>query len=234
MSNVLITGGGSGLGREIADHLSDRGHNVYVIDRVDISDLDPLHIRKVKGYFRLDMAQLDSLKNVVASGDFPQIDILVNNVGSRVFSAYSAFNETEIDMYIDANLKSNLILTRRLLVKMRERNYGRIINIGSRAAFYGYSTGSLYCATKGFLLRFTEALAKDLKTAGHNVTANAICPNALTLRDGTILNNHNKTVAIILGYVDTIIASTVNGKCYNTFTIGEKMYFLYKTSRNLL
>ncbi len=234
MRSALITGGGAGLGREIGQALLDMGIRVYVIDRRERERVDSAYLARLHGYHNTDLADLNALIRTIGSDSLPAVDILVNNASPRLFMPYSDFLDKQIDQYLDVAIRANLLLTQELSKAMASRNFGRIINIVSRAGFYGYSTGSLYCATKGFLLRFTEAIAKDFEYAKVNVTANSICPNSLTDNHGVPDGDYEKKIRRIIRYVRTIISSRVNGRCYNTFTIKESMYYLYKTGRALL
>jgi len=74
---------------------------------------------------------------------------------------------------------------------MKEKGYGRIINVASLSGFQGYKTGSLYCSTKAALIRFTESLGKDLEKRDSDVTANVICPDSFSSVEGEIYSGRD-------------------------------------------
>ncbi len=233
MKNVLITGGGSGLGRKIGEYLYTKGYNIYVFDHNDRSKIDSGYLSKITNYYEIDLSDIEAFTELITAKEFPDINILINNVSLRIFKTFEDFTKQDIDNYINVNLRGNIILTKLISEKMFKNNFGRIINISSRAAFYGYSTGSLYCASKGFILRFSEALAKEFIKLGNNVTINIICPNALTNIDGIPQRKYEEKIGRIMSYIEEIISTGINGKCYNTFSIKEKIYFLLMAIKNL-
>ncbi|MDZ7693892.1 MAG: SDR family NAD(P)-dependent oxidoreductase [Balneolaceae bacterium] len=91
------------------------------------------------------------------------VDILLNNAGLAVGTdaVYEAKYE-DWDRMIDTNIKGLLTMTRLISRKMKDRNSGHIINIGSTASHEAYSGGSVYCATKHAVKAITEATKKDL------------------------------------------------------------------------
>lgn len=231
--NVLITGGASGLGRTIAEFLIKKGLNIYVIDKIPDEQIDYEYYKKLNKYYKLDLNDLNSLRNLLYKQDFPIIDVLFNIAAIRKFKAFHEFNLEEIQLISNVNVNAILILTNIIAKKMIEKKRGKIINIGSRAGFYGYSTGSLYTSTKSFLIRFTESIANDFKKITPEVTANIICPAALTDLAGTKLSGYNKQIRKILKYIDKILSGKINGKCFNCFSFKEKMFFLYINIKNL-
>lgn len=231
--NVLITGGASGLGKTIAEFLIKKNYNIYVIDKIPSHQVDEVYYNKLIKYYQIDLNDLDSLKNLLFQKDFPQIDILFNVAAIRKFKSFNQFDLNEIQLVCNVNILAILLITNVIAKSMIEKRSGKIVNIASRAGFYGYSTGSLYTATKSFLIRFTEAIANDFKKITPEVTANAVCPSALTNLEGVRINGYNKQIKKILKYIEKILTSKINGKCFNSFSFKEKLFFLYKDIRNL-
>jgi len=232
-NNVLITGGASGLGRAIGEHLYSKGSNLFIIDKVVINKIDKNYAAKIKKYYNLDLNNIIQLKEILDSEDFPEIDILINNAALRLFKPFNEFEEHDITRYLHINISAPIIITKSILHKMINKKFGRIINISSRAGFYGYTLGSLYCASKSFLIRFTESLSKEFENMEQDITVNVICPSALTNIDGTFDKNYSKKLEKILMFIDTIIDKKVNGKCYSTLSFKEKFYYAVKTDMQM-
>jgi len=233
MKNVLVTGGASGLGKTISEYLINLGYIVFVIDKMVPESLEENYKKSLTGYYYLDLNDIDQIKRLIQSPDFPEINILINNASVRLFKPFYEFTDAEIDLYINVNIRSIVWLSNYIAQKMLKKNYGKIINISSRAAFHGYSSGSLYAATKALLLSLTESIAKDFKYKGLSVTSNVICPSALTELDGRPLVGYNKQIELILKYILNILNTNVNGKCFNTISFTEKIKYLILTIKNL-
>ena len=105
-----------------------------------------------------------------------EIDILINNAG---FGAYGATwdvpLETELNM-LDLNVRAVQILTKLFLADFRKRGSGRILNVASSAGFLAGPLMSGYYATKGYVLRLSEAISEELRQEGSRVTVTALCP----------------------------------------------------------
>lgn len=234
MKNVLITGGASGLGKNIAEYLIDSRYNVFIIDRISLDIVDAEYYKKISGYFQLDLSNIENLKQLIQQKSFPKVDILVNNASIRLFKPFLDFTEKEIKLYNMVNVEAIIIITHLLSKKMFKQGFGKVININSRAAFYGFTTGSLYTSTKSFLLRFTESIANDFKNSGLNITANSICPSAISNLDGSLVPGYEKQIKKIRESINNILNTNINGKCFNCFSIKEKIFYLYITIKNVL
>lgn len=229
MKNVLITGGASGLGKEIAEHLLKRNFNIFIIDKFPKSDVDEIYLTKIKKFYEFDLSNIQNIIKHLVDDKF-NIDILINNASVRLFKEIKNFSDQEIENYLKINLLAHIKLTQHVI---HNSNFCKIIFISSRAGFSGYSTGSLYCGSKAFIQRFSESLAKEL-TNDNKGTSNIICPNSLSTLDGIKVKNYRKRIRQILKYIDKIIDKPVSGECYNTFSISEKVYFLMKTFKNIM
>ncbi|HTT98205.1 MAG TPA: SDR family NAD(P)-dependent oxidoreductase [Rhizomicrobium sp.] len=161
MRRALITGGGSGIGLAIAKRLSETC-DVTVLGR---------------GKARLDAT---GFKTIVADVADPALkidgafDIVVNNAGIVRSAPFHKLTETDWAGMLNINVMGTVHVTRAVLPVMRERNWGRIVNIASTAALKGYAYVSAYVASKHALLGLTRALALELVATG--VTVNAVCP----------------------------------------------------------
>ena len=182
---ALVTGGGRGIGRAIALELARDGANVAVSSR-SRNELDSV-VGEVTALGRQGLpVTADAMVRgeAIAAVDavierFGQIDILVNNVGGvttrKGFTDLDPFTHDD-DVFVD-NLTLNLVThywsTRAALPHMRDRGYGRIINIGS--GYAKMSGGALsYTAAKHGLVGMTRALAAQVAPFG--ITVNCLCP----------------------------------------------------------
>ncbi|HRI65628.1 MAG TPA: SDR family NAD(P)-dependent oxidoreductase [Polyangium sp.] len=180
---ALITGGGRGIGRAIAERLASEGARVIVTGRTE-SEID--ETAKVLGGLALRMdaadrasvrAAIDALK--VRSED---VDVLVNNAGFAESVAYERTDDELWDRLLEVNVTSAFALCRAFVPAMIERGFGRVINIASNAGLTGYGYSVAYCASKHAMVGMTRALAVEI--AKTQVTVNAVCPGWTRTRMG--------------------------------------------------
>lgn len=176
---ALVTGAGRGIGAAIAAELASCGASVV------LADLDPdaaakavAGIRASGGIARgvtMDVADADSVARAVSdAAGAGCIDVLVNNAGVDVIGPFVASSAETWDWLISVNLKGPIQCARSVLEPMLAQGFGRIINIASDAGRIGSSGEVVYSATKGGVIAFTKALARE--TAAQGVTVNCVCP----------------------------------------------------------
>ncbi len=107
---------------------------------------------------------------------FGSIDLLINNAGVVMPSAYERLSQDELDHKIAVNLTAPMALTRLLLPLMLERERGHIVNVASVGGLLGIGWGEAYSATKHGLVGFTRALRISSKVSGSRVSASVVCP----------------------------------------------------------
>ena len=167
--NILVTGASKGIGREIASKLKKFG-NLFVSARSE-KELQEL---KPKGYF---LSDLSVEYDVSKLGDFiaaSKIDVLINNAGEYIYSAVDDIKINKLNHIVAVNLKAPMYLAGRAIPYMKEKKWGRIINIGSISGVMGEANASLYSATKAGLIGFTKAAGLEL--AQYGITVNTINP----------------------------------------------------------
>lgn len=174
---ILITGAGSGIGAGIAAELAKSGHHVVVSDVArEPADAVAQAIRAAGGSAEacaLDVTSDDSVAAALAGVSRP-VDVLVNNAGLQHVAPLEEFPMAKWEFLVDVMLVGVARLTRALLPGMRERGFGRIVNIGSIHSLVASPYKSAYVAAKHGLLGFSKVIA--LETADTDITINTICP----------------------------------------------------------
>jgi 2-dehydro-3-deoxy-L-rhamnonate dehydrogenase (NAD+) len=173
---AVVTGGARGIGAAIAQRLSDDGCRVVVWDVVDCA-AEPAHSFQPALTQRVDVTAIAAVErawlDVLAR--FGQVEILVNNAGINgpvVDTADYPLNAWERVIAVD--LTGVFYCCRTVVPHMRQRGYGRIINVSSIAGKEGTAGVCAYCAAKAGVIGFSKALSKELVTAG--VTVNCVAP----------------------------------------------------------
>ncbi len=172
---ALVTGGGRGIGRAIAEALAARGARVVVTGR-STTELDEVAQLTGGVAMRADLADRASLDALLArlASELGQVDILVHNAGVATSAPLATTSDEDYDRTMEINVRSAFVLSRALLPGMVERGWGRFVAIASNAGRVGYPYTSAYCASKHALVGLVRALAVELGRSG--VTSNAVCP----------------------------------------------------------
>ncbi len=177
---ALVTGGGRGIGAEIARSLAREGAYVGVSARTESE------VRKVveeitaaggRGQFFLaDLAQVDQAATLVskAQAALGPIDFLINNAGIAGSAPVVKQTLDEWNRIFAVNVTATFICTQAVLPGMIARGSGRIVNIASVAARFGARYIAAYAASKHAVLGFTRCVAAEV--AANGITANAVCP----------------------------------------------------------
>lgn len=175
---ALITGAGSGIGRETAKALAIKGYDIILCGRNQEKLLslkeELVYKYDVNAYVKkLDVTNVENIHKVSKEclEEVGAIDILVNNAGlARGLEPYSENREDGILEMLDTNIKGLMIMTRAFLPSMLERNSGHIVNIGSTAGLYAYAGGAVYCATKAAIKTFSDGVRIDVIDSNLKVT----------------------------------------------------------------
>lgn len=177
---ALVTGSTSGIGLGIARELARHGAKVVLNGFGKAEDIQALRntIQKEFGvetwFAEADMSVPAQVQAMMKGAAFPAVDILVNNAGVQHVEAIASFPAANWDKIIAINLSSALYTTQAVLPHMREKGWGRVVNIASVHGLVASLDKSAYVASKHGLIGFTKVLA--LETAGQGITANCICP----------------------------------------------------------
>ena len=174
---ALITGASSGIGKNMAYVLANKGIDLILVAR----NKDELLKIKANVKVNVEVIELDLLKekNVFKLYEMCKdrnIDILINNAG---FGLFGLFTETdlarELEM-IDLNIKAYHILTKLFLKDFVKRDYGRILNVASMAGFMPGPYMATYYATKNYIVSLSLAIYEELKRDKSNVKISIFCP----------------------------------------------------------
>jgi 3-hydroxybutyrate dehydrogenase len=182
---ALITGSTSGLGYAVAERLAADGCNIVLNGLGNIEEIETqrraLEVRfGVRALFHgANLANPREIADLVrhALDAFGAVDVLVNNAVVRNFAPIDALAVERWDESLAVNLSSAFHTIRLALPRMRERNWGRIVNMASVFALFGAADRVDYVTTKTALLGMTRAVA--METVGYDITCNAVCPGSV-------------------------------------------------------
>ena len=190
--NVLITGASRGIGRALAVRLTHDGYRVINLDKSA-----PLSLLTSEEFHQIDITDHQAV-SVLIKDITSRIQVLrlVNNAGMIKPGALEDVIEEDFDAVYALNLKAPMVLAQALLQHMRQANFGRIVNIASRAAL-GKEERTAYAATKAGLIGMTRTWALEMAPFG--ITVNAIGPGPIATELFTSGNPPNapKTIKII-------------------------------------
>ncbi|MGW5385746.1 SDR family NAD(P)-dependent oxidoreductase [Nocardia sp. NPDC003963] len=175
---ALVTGGGAGIGAEIAFRLSRHGARVVILDR-DIEAARAVAGRLGDGVaVELDLTDPDAIARELDSNHaLSDIDILVNNAGSTRVERFVDSDPRTWDGMWSLNLRAPMQLCHAIIPGMTERGWGRLIFIATDSARVGGGGEGVYSATKAGLLGLAKTLARE--TARNGITSNVICPGLI-------------------------------------------------------
>lgn len=180
---VVVTGGGLGIGKSYCQGFAEAGAQVVVADideeaaNLVAKDLDGLAVP-------VDVSDQESTKLMAkaAQDRYGRIDVLVNNAG--LFSAilpakpWTEISVEEWDRVMGVNLRGYFLCARAVYPSMKEKGWGRIVNIGSNTSLSGVPGFLHYVSSKGGVIGFTRALAREIGEAG--ITVNAVTPGLVS------------------------------------------------------
>jgi 3-oxoacyl-[acyl-carrier protein] reductase len=180
---AIVTGAAAGIGAGVAKLFSENGAHVF------LADLDGTQAKKVAGdlkakggsafAFEANAGKRHDMAKVVddAISRFGRVDVLVNNAGVYPRQPFLEMTEEHWDTMQDVNLKSVFHCAKLVMPHMVKQRSGAIVNISSVTFFTGLEHLTHYISTKGAIIGFTRALAREM--GPHNVRVNCITPGAI-------------------------------------------------------
>jgi 3-oxoacyl-[acyl-carrier protein] reductase len=181
---AIITGAAGAVGRAVAELFANEGANLVLVD-INKKSLDDLAERLGPKAMILtcaiDVSNEIQVKNAVASAinKFGKIDILVNNAAICRMIPICDIDVEEWDRIMAVNLRSVFLFCREVFIYMKEKRYGKIINLASAAGkIGGVAAGAHYSASKAGVICFTKSMAQF--AAPYKINVNSVCPGPIT------------------------------------------------------
>lgn len=200
---ALVTGGGSGIGRSVAEGLAMCGADVIITEinsKMEQGKQVAQEIAEATGKkalaLPLNLPDLKSIDEMVteAIAQFGRIDVLVNNAGIQIAKPSLEVTEADWDAVLDINLKGAFFTAQRVAKEMLKQKSGRIINVASQNGLIGYYRRAAYCSAKAGMVNLTRVLA--IEWAEYGINVNAIGPTFIrtplgeqTFKDPKIYND---------------------------------------------
>jgi NAD(P)-dependent dehydrogenase (short-subunit alcohol dehydrogenase family) len=174
--HAVVTGGGRGIGRAIAQALTNAGATVTVIGRDQVTLQRAVSEGAAHRVAVADVTQPEAVQAAVgaAVSHGGPVDLMVANAGAAASAPFMKTGPEIFRQMLDVNLLGVATVTQAVLGSMIERGFGRIIAVASTAGLKGYPYVSAYCAAKHAVVGLVRALA--IETANTGVTVNAVCP----------------------------------------------------------
>lgn len=178
---VIITGASSGIGKAVAKTFAGQGAKVVLVARREDAlkalkeELESVYNTQAL-VIKADLTNEAELQPIINKtlDEFGQIDVLVNNAGDGSYGRFDQLTFEEIEHQVTLNLTNTIKLTQLVLPTMKQQQRGHIVNIGSIASYAHAPMQVNYSATKAGLLGFSEALRREVKSQGIDVSI--ICP----------------------------------------------------------
>lgn len=185
---ALITGASSGMGRDMAKILSQKGYDLILVAR-DEKKLEEVkkQLKKETKIVVMDISKEENCKKIYEENK--DIDILINNAG---FGDCGHFEETSLDkdiQMIHTNIIAYHILTKLYLKEMIKKDSGKILNVASIAGFMPGPLMTTYYSTKNYVVRFSESIREELRRKKSKVQISILCP-------GPVDTNFNKVADV--------------------------------------
>ena len=174
---ALVTGASSGIGRDMAKILSEKGYDIILVAR-DLEKLNEVknELKTNAKVYSVDLSKKENVIDFCKQIENEDLDILINNAG---FGIFGNFSETELEKEIDligTNIIALQILTKFAVNKMKKKDSGYIINVSSVASFAPGPLMATYYASKAYVTSFSRAISKELEKEKSKIVVSCLCP----------------------------------------------------------
>ena len=188
---VLITGASSGIGRDMARILANKGYHLVLVARkeeelkklaTELKEKNQIEIQ----IMAMDLSEVENCKELHKK--VKDVDILINNAG---FGDCGNFSKTSLDKeisMIDTNIIAYHTLMKLYLIDMKERGIGKILNVASIAGFMPGPLMATYYATKSYVVRISEGIREELKKEKSKVQISILCPGPVKTNFDKVAN----------------------------------------------
>jgi NAD(P)-dependent dehydrogenase (short-subunit alcohol dehydrogenase family) len=231
---ALVTGSGTGLGREIALEFARQGADVVLhyshSDTGAKSAVDEIQsMGRKSAAFKADFLDLDEVVGLgdQAVGFLGGIDCLVNNAGVTFNKSFLKVTREQFDLTYSVNIRAQFFLTQRIVEDMLTHGGGAICNLTSVHGVSGAPEHSVYAGTKGAIIAYTRSLAVELAHRG--IRVNALAPGMV------VVENYYK----VPGFTDEVARQVAHdkiplGRCGTPIDIGRVAAFLCSDDASLI
>jgi len=194
---TIVTGAAQGIGRAIAELLADQGSDIVIFDIVDGSEAVAAIQEKGRRctFYTVDVSDLQAVSDAVdkAAKDMGKIDNLVNNAGITIDKLLVRMKEEDWDRIMRVNLKSVFNCTKAVIRHML-RTGGSIVNISSVAGIMGNPGQANYAASKAGIIGFTKSVAREY--AERSIRVNAVAPGFIRTKMTDILDEKTREASL--------------------------------------
>jgi uncharacterized oxidoreductase len=206
---ILITGGGSGIGRALAEALHARGNQVIITGRRDAALKETVAANPGMAFATLDMTDAGAIRAFAAkvTGDYPTLNVVINNAGIMTAEDMMAepFNMDTVEMTIATNLLGPIRLTATLLGHLREQRTATVMTVSSGLAFVPLTATPTYNATKAAIHSWSQSLRSQLADTSVEVLELAPPAVATDLMPGHAQDPHAMPLADFISEVIGLI-----------------------------
>ena len=184
---AVITGASSGIGRDMAKILSEKGYDLILVARRR-ERLEELKLKTKTKIFCYDLSVSEEVFEFYRQIEQESIDVFINNAGYGVFGSFLDNSlEDELGM-LSTNVTAVHILTKLILEKFQKQNRGYLLNVASSAAFYPGPMLSAYYATKAYVYRLTLGIYEELRRQKSEVSVSVLCPGPVKTEFDRVAN----------------------------------------------
>ena len=184
---AVITGASSGIGRDMAYLLSQKGYELILVARRR-ERLEALNLPENTKIYCCDLSKTEEVYAFFGEIENEKIDVFINNAGFGVFGDFAETAlEKELEM-LSTNVSAVHILTKLILKKFCQQNSGYLLNVASSAAFYPAPMLAAYYATKAYVYRLTLGIYEELRHQNSKVSVSVLCPGPVRTEFDSVAN----------------------------------------------